>query len=286
MTIKNPVEWGYDHARRAVGGLSGAADSIHHRGELLNDPVPAVRRIRIEDLGQALRRGFDDFVASRTDVLFIGLIYPLAGLLLVRLTSGYDMLPLVFPLLSGFALIGPFAATGLYEMSRLREAGQTPSWRDGFRPFGAPEAMSLALMGIILAALFFAWLGVAMWIYSSTIGPAAPASIGTFLSDVFTTSAGWMLIIAGMGIGFLFAVLVLSISVVTFPLLIDRKVGVGTAIATSMRAVATNPVPMGVWGLIVALGLAIGALPALLGLIVVVPVLGHATWHLYRRMVD
>ena len=105
------------------------------------------------------------------------------------------------------------------------------------------------------------------------------------MRDVFTTGAGWAMIVAGNTVGFLFAVLVLTISVVSFPLLLDRDVGLYTAVATSVRAVVKNPGPMAVWGLIVAVGLAVGSLPALLGLVFVMPILGHATWHLYRKVV-
>jgi uncharacterized membrane protein len=129
------------------------------------------------------------------------------------------------------------------------------------------------------------WLAAAQAIYLVTLGPEPPASIGAFVRDVFTTRPGWALIVVGMGVGFLFAVLVLTISVVSFPLLLDRNVGLCAAVATSIRAVATNPGPMIAWGLIVAASLAIGSIPLLLGLIVVMPVLGHATWHLYRKVV-
>src|SRR5262249_37451426 len=113
-----------------------------------------------------------------------------------------------------------------------------------------------------------------------------PASISQFINDVLTTPAGWNLIIVGNVVGFLFAVLVLMISVVSFPLLLDRDVGAAVAMVTSVRAVLTNPVTMAVWGLIVAALLLLGSLPFFLGLTVVLPVLGHATWHLYRRVVD
>jgi uncharacterized membrane protein len=110
-------------------------------------------------------------------------------------------------------------------------------------------------------------------------------SVGAFVSDVLTTRAGWTMIVVGCGVGFLFAALVLTISVVSFPLLLDRDVGVEAAVATSARVVRTNPVAMAAWGLIVAAGLVVGSLPLLLGLVIVMPVLGHATWHLYRRVV-
>jgi uncharacterized membrane protein len=133
--------------------------------------------------------------------------------------------------------------------------------------------------------LFLLWLLAAWGIYAITLGPAPPASVGSFLRDVFTTNAGWVMIGAGVGVGFLFALLVLAISAVSFPLLLDREAGVDTAILTSVRAIATNPVPMAAWGLIVAAGLVLGSIPLFLGLIVVMPVLGHATWHLYCEVV-
>ena len=99
------------------------------------------------------------------------------------------------------------------------------------------------------------------------------------------TGAGWTMIIVGIGVGFLFALLVLAVSVVSFPLLLDRNVGIGTAVTTSIRVVATNPAVMALWGLIVAAGLVVGSLPLFVGLVVILPVLGHATWHLYRKVV-
>jgi len=181
-------------------------------------------------------------------------------------------------------LIGPFAAVLLYEMSRRREQGLDATWADGFalvhsRAFGA-----ILALGLMLMVLFLFWLGAAWAIYALTLGPEPPTSIAGFVRDVLTTERGWAMIVIGIGVGFLFAALSLSVSVVSFPLLIDREVRLTTAVQTSLKAVSANPGAMALWGLVVAGGLVLGSIPVFLGLIVVMPVLGHATWHLYHKV--
>jgi uncharacterized membrane protein len=283
--IRHPLEWSADQLRTANVAVGRASHSLRSPAEIERPGLPAVRRIALTDLGEVLAKGLDDFGAYRTDVIFLCIIYPLAGLVLASLAFGYDMLPLLFPLASGFALIGPVAAVGLYEMSRRREQGVDISWADAFGVVRAPAFGAILVLGLVLLAIFLLWLGAAYAIYFVTLGPEPPASLGAFVSDVFTTSAGWALIVAGVGVGALFALLVLMISVVSFPLLLDRDVGLYRAMATSVHAVLANPGPMAAWGLIVAGGLLIGSIPVLLGLIIVMPVLGHATWHLYRKVV-
>jgi uncharacterized membrane protein len=264
--------------------VGSGGHAVYHR-EDINSLVPSIRRIDTTDLRDVLRKGLEDFGVYRTDVIFLCLIYPIVGIVLARATFGGDMLQLLFPLASGFALIGPFAAIGLYEMSRRREEGVTIGWQDAFGVLRSPSFGAILALGAILMAVFVLWLLTAQGIYNMTMGPNSPDSMGSFIREVFTTSAGWSLIVLGCGVGFLFAVLALSISVVSFPLLLDRKVSVTTAIWTSMQAVAKNPRPMMIWGLIVTAGLVVGSIPLFIGLAVVMPVLGHATWHLYRKVV-
>jgi uncharacterized membrane protein len=286
QTIRNPIEWSGAQIVNAGHAIASARRSLDHMEETAHSPAPAVRRITIADVRESLAKGFEDFEAYRSDVLFVGIIYAAVGLVLARVAFGSDLIPLVFPLASGFAIIGPFAAIGLYELSRRREQGAEVSWSNAFDVFKAPAIGGIVALGVMLVLLFLSWLAVAWLIFALTLGPAEPASIGAFARDVFTTSAGWTMIVAGVGVGFLFAVLAMAISVVSFPMLIDRDVGLDTAIATSVRAVKQNPVPMAAWGLIVAASLVLGSIPLFIGLVAVVPILGHTTWHLYRRLVS
>ncbi len=247
---------------------------------------PTIRKIGFSDLIDALRLGFDDFMAKPSHVIFLCIIYPLVGVVLAAWTSGNGALPMLFPLMSGFALIGPFAGIGLYEISRRREAGLDTSWRHAFDVRHSPAIPAIAAVGIFLFAMFIAWLLAARAVYISIYGDVAPASLSSFISNVLTTSQGWQLIIIGGLVGFVFAALVLCTTVVAFPLLLDRDAGAYEAVVTSFRAVAANPVAMAGWGLIVAALLALGSIPVFAGLIIVIPVLGHATWHLYRKVVE
>jgi uncharacterized membrane protein len=246
----------------------------------------SIRRIGFADLKDALAKGFDDFMAMPTHAMFLCAIYPIIGLLLARLAFGYSILPLLYPLASSFALIGPLAALGLYELSRRREAGLDGSATHAFDVLRSSSIGAIAALGILLLLVVGVWLAIANAIYVADFGYASPSSFGQFIDDVLTTRAGWNLIIVGNAVGFCFAVVVLTISVVSFPLLLDRDVGAAVALLTSIRAVAENPLVMATWGLIVAVLLTLGSLPFFLGLTVVLPVLGHATWHLYRKVVE
>jgi uncharacterized membrane protein len=260
-------------------------DAMHPGTDADHAPI-IIRTIGTEDLKQALALGFDDFTKQPSHLVFLGLIYPIMGLLLGRAAMGAEVVMLLFPIMAGFALVGPFAAIGIYEISRRRELGLDTSWKHAFDVLRSPSRGAIFLLGFFLMVLFIAWLATAMAVYRWAFGDYQPAGIFEFFNHVLTTPAGWALIVVGNGIGFLFAVVSLVVSVVSFPLLLDRRVDVFTAIQTSLRAVAANPGPMALWGLIVAAALVIGSIPLFVGLAIVVPVLGHATWHLYRKVVE
>jgi uncharacterized membrane protein len=245
---------------------------------------PAIRTIGTAELREALREGLDDFLATPTQLVFLCVLYPVVGLVAARAMAGGDMLPLLFPLIAGLSLVGPVAAVGLYEISRRREAGQPASWLNAFDVLRSPSFFSIAAMGVLVMAIFIGWLVAARAIFEATVGPV-PGSIGELARVAFGTAEGHRLILIGNLVGFVLAVAVLMLTVVSVPMLLDRNVGVGTAIQTSVRACLTNPVPMAIWGLLVVALLLLGSLPAFIGLAVVMPLLGHATWHLYRRVV-
>lgn len=284
-TIRNPVQWTSDQLKHAVHAAESVGHSIRGSGIDAAHPQPVVRQISVDNIREALSKGLDDFRTFRTDVVFICIVYPLAGLAMAWFAFHAELIRLIFPLGSGFALIGPVAAVGLYEMSRRRERGEQATWADAFGMVGSPSFGAIVVLGLGLMLVFLAWLLVAESIYALTLGPQPPASIAAFASDVLTTPAGWAMIVLGIGVGFIFAAAVLVVSVVSFPMLIDRDVGLAVAVQTSVRASLANPRPIAIWGMVVAGGLVLGSIPLFLGLIFVMPVLGHATWHLYRKLV-
>lgn len=249
------------------------------------DDLPAIRKITFADLGDALTEGLDDFLTKPSHVILLGVLYPLIGLVLARLAFGYDVLPLVFPLIAGFTLLGPLVAIGFYELSRRREQGLEVSWSAVSGIFQSRSRRAIVTLGLVLLALFVAWLWAAQLIYTQIFGDETPKSFSGFINQIFETPEGMRLIIIGNAVGLVFAAFIFAISVVSFPLLLDRDVSAPVAAVTSLKAVAANPLIMAAWGFIVAATLAVASIPFFLGLAVAVPLLGHATWHLYKKTV-
>jgi uncharacterized membrane protein len=281
-TIGNPLSW----ATNSIKGIFSYIGFVTKKlGPEKTASMPEIRQITMGDLGDALRSGFEDFKAFRTDIIFICLLYPIIGFSLVWMAIHGSLLHLLFPVISGFALIGPLAAVSLYEMSRRHEQNLETSWLALDNVLRSPTFGAIFVLGLLNIAIYVVWLIAADLIYIHILGPELPVSAHAFMVSVLTTKAGWIMGVIGLGVGFVFAVVVLTVSVVSYPLLLDRNVGLPIAVITSVRVALKNPGPIAAWGLIIAVSLVIGALPLLLGLIFVIPILGHATWHLYRKTV-
>jgi uncharacterized membrane protein len=280
-TIGNPLSW----AARAVGSGFGYLREVGEEAGQQDSASPVVQELTVADLRAALRLGFADMQHFRSDVIFVCLLYPVLGVTLTALALQGAYLHLVFPFVAGFALAGPVAAVGLYEMSRRRERGEATSWAALFDVAGSPRFGAIMLLALVHAVIFMAWILAAEMIWRITMGAMPAGGLADLPGAILGSAGGWALIVLGCGVGFGFAVLVLAMSVVSFPLLLDRKVGLAQAVGTSIAVARRNPRVIAIWGAIVAGLLAVGFVPLMLGLVVVMPLLGHATWHLYRRAV-
>lgn len=247
-------------------------------------PIP-IRKICRADLWAALREGYGDFIEKRGDLVVIGLVYPFFGIpAAIAVMSA--QLPALFPWLAGMSLLGPLLATGYYELARRREAGLDARWRHFWDVFRGPQRDDIAAVGAMLVGIFFLWLFAAAVIYNLSFNGARHNELMPFLRDVLTTQQGLMMIILGNIVGVGFALLVLALGVVSMPMLVDRRIDAGLAIRTSIRAFRANPLVLIQWGLIVGTLLVVGMIPMFVGLAVVFPILGYASWHLYTRLVD
>ncbi|MDX1779996.1 MAG: DUF2189 domain-containing protein [Thalassovita sp.] len=280
-TIGNPLSWGASAPSETGHAIEEVAENLGSH----DLTAPEIRALRAADIRDTLRKGIDDFTYFRGDVLFMALFYPAIGILLTVAAFQQNLLPLLFPMAAGFALLGPFAAIGLYELSRLHEAGEPACWTEAFKVLRPAVAGPAFALGLYLFALYALWLYAAAWIYRITLGPDLPVSAGAFVNDILNTSEGTAMIVIGLGVGTVFAVLVLVTSLISFPMLVDRRVGLPLAVTTSFRLARQNPRVVGLWGLTVAAILVAASIPLFLGHILALPILGHATWHFYRAAI-
>lgn len=244
-----------------------------------------VRRIGEADLSWALSEGWRDFRAKRGDILVLALLYPALGFAAAAFTLNGRLIPLFFPLAAGVSILGPAAAAGFYEIARRREAGLDSSWLHFLDPLQGRARTGLAILTGGLVILFIGWMVLADIIAAATIGAAPATSAVDFIRTVLYTPQGWTMIVVGNLVGLAFAATTLVLGLVSFPMVVDGSGTPLSALITSIRAVRRNPDMTVAWGLRVAALLILGSLPAFLGLAIVLPVLGYATWHLYTRLV-
>ena len=245
---------------------------------------PVVRPIAAADIAEALGQGLRDFQAMPLYGLVFGALYAAGGILIVLSLTAFGMVYLAYPLAAGFALIGPFVAIGLYEMSRRRETGEQVTLAAVWATVRSRH--EIGWMAFVTLFIFVIWMYQVRLLIALILGiNASFSSLQQFITVVLTTSEGLMFLAIGNAVGAALSLILFSLTVVSFPLLLDRDVDFVTAMVTSVRAVVTSPIPMIGWAAVIVVLLIVSSIPYFLGLLVTLPVLGHATWHLYRRIV-
>ncbi|EJW13733.1 hypothetical protein A33M_0063 [Rhodovulum sp. PH10] len=263
-------------------------DSADHNAETPPSVLrrdPRVRSVSVRDIVEALAAGLRDFQSAPLYGLAFGAVYAGGGLLIVLSALAAGVGYLAYPLAAGFALIGPFVAVGLYEVSRRREVGDPLRWRLVLGTVLEQRNRELGWMAFVTLFVFVVWMYQVRLLIVLMLGLRSFTSLQEFLVVVTTTPEGWLFLLIGHVVGAALALVLYALTVVSFPLLLDREVDFITAMITSVRAVVASPKPMIGWAAVIVLLLVVACLPGFLGLLLVLPILGHATWHLYRRIV-
>ena len=245
---------------------------------------PVVRRVTVADIAEALIQGLRDFQAYPIYGLVFGALYAVGGTIIVLCLTAFGLIYFAYPLAAGFALIGPFVAVGLYEISRRRERGEPVSiaaiWS------AVRSRSEIGWMAFVTLFFFVIWMYQVRLLIALLLGlNASFSSLNEFITVVLTTDEGRLFLVIGNLDGAALSLILFSLTVVSFPLLLERDVDFVTAMVTSVRAVVTSPLPMIGWAAAITVLLMVSCIPWFLGLLVTLPVLGHATWHLYRRIV-
>ncbi len=256
--------------------------SVHNRAAAT---MPEVNAVTVADIRASLAEGLSDFARAPAFGLFFGGIFALGGILIALALTAWEVPWLIYPFAIGFPLLGPFAAAGLYEVSHRLETGRPLLWGQVLTAVWAQKSRELSWMAFVMLFFFWIWMyQVRLWI-ALILGRMSFSTLDRFLTVVFTTPQGWIFLVIGHLVGAALSLVLFSITVISIPLLMQRDVDFVTAMITSVKAVLASPLVMLGWGVIVTLAVIVACVPFFLGLLVVLPVLGHATWHLYRRAV-
>ncbi|MBN9668878.1 DUF2189 domain-containing protein [Roseibium aggregatum] len=249
-------------------------------------PMPRVKAIDVNDVIDAFASGLSDFLKAPAYGLAIGALFAAGGLFVVLSAAALNMSYLSYPAAAGFVLIGPFAAVGLYEVSRRLQNGEELSWSAVLGTMWAQKGKELSWMAFVVLFIQIMWMYQVRLLLALFLGFKSFASFSEFLTQVITTPEGLMFLAVGHVVGAILSLILFSLTVVSFPLLLEDDRDFITAMITSVRAVAVSPIPMIGWAFVVTALLIVAMIPAFLGLIVVLPVLGHTTWHLYKKCVE
>ena len=247
--------------------------------------MPDVNALSVADLRAALMAGLSDFARAPLYGLGIGAIFALIGATIVLALTVWDIPWMIYPFAIGFPLIGPFAAVGLFEVSRRLEKGEPISWSIVFSAVWRQRGRELSWMAFVMLFFFWMWMYQVRLLIALFLGRLSFATLEKFFNIVLYTPEGWLFLAVGHLVGAALALVLFSITVVSIPLLMERNYDFVTAMITSVKSVVASPVVMLGWGVFVTLAIIAASLPLFAGLLVVLPILGHATWHIYKRAV-
>lgn len=245
--------------------------------------LPAPRAARLADLGVALAAGWRDFRAAPRFGLFFAGVYVLGGLFLYWVLAASGQIWWTIPITLGFPLLGPFVAVGLYEVSRRLEQGLPLGWGAVLGVIVSQKDRQIPSIAALVVIFFLFWNFVGHMIFALFLGPRAMTNVFSS-ADIYVTPHGIAMLAAGTVVGAGFALVLFATTVIALPLLLDREVDFATAMIASVQSVTASPGPMLAWAALIAAALFLAMLPAFLGLFLALPVLGHASWHLYRRI--
>ncbi len=247
--------------------------------------APRVNKVTAEDITASLKAGVSDFLARPVMSGFFGLFYALFGIVVVWCLVWLGQVWMIIPAAVGFPLIAPFAAAGLYEMSRRLQTGEGFGWSDILTVMANQRKREMGWMAFVTLFVFWVWMyQVRLWL-AIILQDSSFSDFDGFLTIVFFTPEGWTFLAIGTCVGAFLSAVLFTVTVVAMPMLLDRETNFVTAMLTSIRVVTENPVVMLTWAAIISVTMLVSLLPAFLGLIFTLPILGHATWHLYQRAV-
>jgi uncharacterized membrane protein len=273
------TEYRFEPMEHAMGEASRQTTTPVRTG------LPEVRAVSVADIRESLLWGAADFAKAPAIGLAIGAVFALTGVAITLALTVWRIPWMIYPFAIGFPLIGPFAAVGLYEVSRRLEAGQWPDWNAVLSTIWAQRRREVSWMAFTMLFIFWMWMYQVRLLMALTLGRMSYATLDRFAEVVLTTPQGWTFLAIGHVVGAALSLLLFSVTVIAIPFLLDREADFITAMITSVRAVLASPIVMLGWGIVVTLAVLAACVPFFLGLLVVLPVLGHATWHLYRRAV-
>ena len=247
--------------------------------------VPDVNRVSAGDITASLKAGFSDFLARPVMSGFFGLFYAVFGILFVWCLVWLGQIWMIIPAAIGFPLVAPFAAAGLYEMSRRLQRNERFGWSDILTVMAHQSKREMGWMAFVTLFIFWVWMyQVRLWL-AIILQDASFSDFEGFLHTVFFTPAGWTFLAVGTCVGAYLAAALFAVTVVAMPMLLDRDTNFVSAMLTSIRVVTENPGVMLTWAAIISVTMLLSLAPAFLGLIFTLPILGHTTWHLYQRAV-